>query len=141
MDQQGQGQGRAAVEQIFANLIQAVSANTVLITSLIGEIKGLREDLKAKEGIAENLNDLVSNTAHLGEDIEELTGSIGVAFRLLEGAAEAGKKGRVTWAEVLDVFAQIELEAQEDEAGNGEPEAGPTEPEAGPTEQEIFPGR
>jgi hypothetical protein len=123
---------RAAVEQIFVGLVQAVSANNALITSLITEIKGLRDDLKAKEGITENLNDLVNNTASLGEDLQELTGSIGMAFRLLQGAAEAGKKGRVTWEEVLDVFTQIELEAQQEEA---EPDGDGEQPQG----QEIFP--
>lgn len=133
--------GRAAAEQIFVGLIQAVGANTALLTSLIAEIKGFREDLKVKEGVNENLNDLVNNTAHLGEGVEALTGGIRVALDLLHGAAEAGKKGRVTWNDVTEIFAQIELRAQEEEAEEEAEEAeadGDGERGEG---QEIFPPR
>jgi len=126
MDEPGQGQGRAAAEQIFVGLIQATAANTALLTSLIAEIKGFREDLKAKDGLSENIGTLVDNTASLGEDMGALTGGIRVALDILSGAAEAGKKGRVTWNDISDILTRIELQAQEEEEEEEE-------------SQEIFP--
>lgn len=127
MDEPGQGQGRAAAEQIFVGLIQATAANTALLTSLITEIKGLRDDLKAKDGLSENIGTLVDNTANLGEDVEALTGSIGMGLRILQDAAEAGKRGKVVWNDIVDIFTRIELEAQEEDAEEEE------------ESQEIFP--
>lgn len=140
MDQQGQGQGRAAAEQIFVGLIQAVGANTALITSLIAEIKGLRDDLKAKDGLSENIGTLVDNTANLGEDVEALTGGFRVALDILRETAEAGKKGRVNWNDIADIFTRIELQAQQDEAEEEEEEEAGVDGE-GEHGQEIFPPR
>jgi hypothetical protein len=111
--------GRAAVEQIFVNLVQVVGANNVLITNLTAEIKGLREDMKGRE---KDASDLIDNSARLGEDIQELTGGFRMGLELLHGAAEAGKKGRVCWSDIVDIFTRIALEAQEEDEGGGEGE-------------------
>lgn len=128
----GEEHGRVAAEQIFVGLIQAVSANTALLTSVLTEIKGLRDDLKAKDGLSENIGTLVDNTANLGEDVGSLTGGIRVALDILSGAAEAGKKGKVTWDDISDIITRIELQAQQEET---------EEEEAEEENQELFPPR
>ena len=119
---QGQGAGRAAAEHIFVNLIQAVSANNVLLASLTTEIKALREELFGNEGFKADMHDLINNTSNLGEDVGGLTGGLHMALEILKRAAEAGGKGRVTWGDINSIFTEIELESQQEEAEEEEQE-------------------
>lgn len=119
---QGQGPGRAAVETIFVNLIQVVSANNALLTGLITEIKSLREEMFGNEGFKNDMHDLINNTSNLGEDVGGLTGGIHMALMILRRSAEAGGKGRVTWGDINSIFTEIELESQQEEVEEEEQE-------------------
>lgn len=124
---QNQGRGREAAEQIFAGFIQAIGENTALLSQLIEEVRGLREDIRGnadpnRDNLQKAITDLIDNTASLGEDMEMLTGAMGTGLTLLRGAAEVGRNGKLTWDDLAEIFTQMDLDAQVQEQEQEEEE-------------------